>query len=167
MALFEKAEIERIIQGVVDTFLIPRFRELGMNATGQWLDSLEVKSEVDENFGIGVIRGAKYSEQLAYGRRPNKNQSHDELRRWAYGMANFNPEFMAWLQVRGLTEYGVEVAYTIAKNGTTWYQKGGTDLIEILQSQEVIDYINSEISNYLRAGAEAEIVRITKETLEA
>lgn len=163
MALLEAKDIEDILNEVVDTFLIPRFMELGMNATGNWLQQLEIRSEVDENFGIGVIRGEHYSEYLALGRMPNKVQDTDALRRWAYGMANSNPEFMAWLEARGLTDYGVQIAYKIGQEGTSWYKQGGTDLIEILSSKEVVEFITERISVLLISGAKAEIQRELKE----
>ena len=139
-------EIERIMQGVVDRFLIPKFKELEMNATGEWIDSLEVKAE--EN--VGYIRGRDYSEYLVRGRRPNQDQSTDAKRRWAFGMANSNPQFKAWLNARGLTQYGVQIAYKIASVGTTWYEKGGSDLLEVLESQAVIEYVQNEITPLIR-----------------
>lgn len=155
MALLEAKDIDSILQEVVDTILIPRFNELGMNATGNWIEQLEVRSEVDNNFGLGVIRGEKYSEQLAYGRKP--------------GAAPPIQPLIEWVQAKmGLSgQQAVSAAFAISKKianeGTTWYQKGGTDLIEILSSKEVVDLITQRISVLLVANSKAEIQRELKE----
>lgn len=161
MIYFHQQEIERILTEVVNRFLIPKFRELGMNATGEWLDSLEVTTGDNS----GTIRGRDYSQYLAKGRGPNKNTDKNEMRKWAYGMANSNPEFIKWLQARGLSEYGVQIAYTIAKNGTTWHQKGGSDLIEVLESVEVREYITTEMRGMMQVELSERLIREAQEIL--
>lgn len=116
---------------------------LGMDASGEWRKSLHAKGN--------VLRGRKYTEQLQYGRKPNKDQDPKALKKWAYGMAMFNPSFKNWLEIRGLTQYGIQIAYKIAENGTTWYQQGGTDLMDVLESREVIEYINERMSVHIKA----------------
>lgn len=147
------AEILNIIQQVVDQFLIPKFNVLGMNATGRWLQSLEVGARDS----VGVIRGESYTEFLTKGRRPNENQDPKAKAKWAFGMANNNPQFKAWLQARGLVEYGVQIAYKIADKGTTWHEKGGTDLIEMLNERQVIDFINNKITIIINERLEREL----------
>ncbi len=120
------------MQWTVDNILIPHFMALGLNASGEWVNSLKVR---DDN-GEGIISGRKYTEQLVYGRRPNQDQTHKGKAKWAYGMANFNDKFIQWLQIRGLTDYGFQIAYKIADEGTNIYKDGGTDLIEILEKPE-------------------------------
>ena len=56
------------MQGVIDLFLKPKFNELGMSASGQWLDSLE---PLVVN-GNGEIWGMDYTYWLANGRKPGK-----------------------------------------------------------------------------------------------
>ena len=68
MAFFEVEEVEQVLKKVVELFLVPRFKELGMPATGEWEQNLEV---VAESIG-GKIRGRDYSQQLAFGRKPGK-----------------------------------------------------------------------------------------------
>ena len=131
-----ETEIETILRGVIDLFLIPRFEELGMNASGEWRDNLEVRGS--------SIWGRYYTEYLQYGRGPNRNQDTDYLRRWAYGMANYNPEFKRWLEIKGLTEFGVGIAYNIGKEGTQYYKDGGTTLLEVLNEPKTLDYIKEQ-----------------------
>lgn len=132
----EQEEIERVISEVITLFLIPKFRELGMPATGEWEENIHARGN--------EIWGRAYTEYLVNGRPPNTNQDPDAKRRWAYGMANSNPEFKAWLNARGLQEYGVQIAYKIADVGTSWYPNG-SDLLEVLESQEVVNYISEQI----------------------
>ena len=130
-------EVETILDDVIRLFLIPRFEQLGMNATGQWRDNVEARGS--------SIWGEHYTVQLVNGRRPNADQSPDAIRRWSYGMAKFNPEFMRWLQARGLQEYGVQIAYKIGEQGTQYYRDGGTTLLEVLNEQQTIDYIAEQV----------------------
>ena len=130
---FETHELEAILQKVIDNFLIPRFNELGMNASGEWLASLEIEIGNDE----GKIRGRDYSEQLAQGRRPGKAPPIKQLERWVnakLGISGQEATSIAWA-----------ISKKIAKEGTTWYQKGGTDLIEVLSEPKTIQFMQEEL----------------------
>src|SRR5690554_4317675 len=131
-------EIERIMQGVVDRFLIPKFKELEMNATGEWLESLEVTA----NDNVSYIRGRDYSEYLARGRRPGNRPPIAPIERWVNAKLGIGGQ-----QARGVA---FAVATKIAQSGTTWYEKGGSDLLEVLESQAVIDYVQGEITPLIR-----------------
>jgi hypothetical protein len=161
MQFITEPEIITIIQKVVNDVLIRRFTELGMNATGQWIESLEVVAKDNK----GIIRGQNYTEYLAKGRRPNVNQDPKSKAKWAVGMAKKNPEFIQWLRIRGLTEYGIQIAYNIADKGTTWHQKGGTDLIEILTETKTLEIINNEIQQKITASITKELQRQINEIL--
>lgn len=130
---FETHELESILQKVIDNFLIPRFNELGMNATGEWLASLEIEIGNDE----GKIRGRDYSEQLAQGRKPGKAPPIRQLEKWVN----------AKLGISGpqATSIAFAISKKIAKEGTTWYNKGGTDLIEVLSEPKTIQFMQEEL----------------------
>ena len=133
MILIENREIEVILWKVIDTFLIPRFHELDMNASGEWLQSLEVQATPEG----GKIRGRHYSEQLAKGREPGRMPPVAALEKWVqakFGMSGSQATGMAWA-----------VAKKIQKSGTSWYQKGGSDLIELLEEPQVIEFIQQEL----------------------
>ena len=153
MQYFQPQDIERILTEVVNRFLIPRFRELGMNATGEWLDSLEVTT--GEN--SGTIRGREYSQQLALGRKPGKRPPIAPLEKWVnakFGITGAQARSMAFA-----------IATKIAKEGTTWYQKGGIDLIEVLESIEVRQYITGEMRGILQIELSERLIRQTQEIL--
>lgn len=153
MQYFNPNDIYNILNQVVELFLIPKFESLGMNATGEWLDNLEIR--IDEN--SGTIRGRQYSEQLAKGREPGKRPPIEPLKRWA--MAKFGYDEKRALGV------AFAVANKIAKEGTSWYQKGGTDLIEVLNSDEVSLYIRERLSGILQTRLADELQRSAQQIL--
>lgn len=143
-------EIMRVMQGVVDLFLVPKFRELGMNATGKWLDSLEVDARGSNE---GVIRGQMYSQWLAKGRAPGARPPITPIQMWV----------QAKLGIGAPESLGVAfaIANKIAKEGTTWYPNG-SDLLEVLQSVECIDYVTRELAILGRTQVKIEFNRMAQ-----
>lgn len=144
-------EIESVMQGVVDNFLIPKFNELGMNASGEWLNSLSVVGY--EN--TGEIKGRPYTEQLANGRMPGSMPPIEPIQKWAelkLGIFGDNARSAAFA-----------IAKKIQQSGTTWYQKGGTDIISILQSPEVIQYVNGRIGDFMSVNVQTYMEQRLKE----
>ena len=122
-----------------------------MNATGNWLDSLE--TEAREN--VGVIRGQDYSEFLARGRANGNMPPVNALIPWVnakLGLYGSEATSAAW-----------GIAKKIAAEGTSWYQKGGSDLLEVLESDEVISFIQGEYKNLVRVEVVNSFERMTRE----
>ena len=139
-------DIISIMDTVVQRFLIPKFQELNMNATGQWLASLETEARGN----VGVIRGQDYSEFLAKGRRPGGMPPVSAIQRWVeakLGLYGAEATSAAW-----------GIAKKIEQEGTSWYPEG-SDLLEVLESQEVIDYVTEEFRNAIRLQVEIEFKR--------
>ena len=136
MLVLTETDITTVMQEVIDLYLIPKFNELNMNASGEWLESLETESRQDTT---GVIRGQDYSQYLARGRRPNQNQDPIALRNWAVYFGR--TVIKDWADAKGITIPPIAIAYKIARDGTTWHEKGGSDLLEVLTSSEVIGHI--------------------------
>lgn len=157
--IFEKA-IAETMTWVVDTILIPHFQSLGLNASGEWIANVNTRVEGE----TGIINGRKYTEQLVWGRKPMKEglATHKEKAAWAYGMSQNNERFKNWLNIRGLSEYGFQVAYKIADVGTNIYQNGGTDLLEILERPETIQMINEHLSQHLKVEVQLYLEREIK-----
>lgn len=148
---FHPQDIERILTEVVNRFLIPKFKELGMNATGEWLESLEVTTGINS----GTIRGRDYSQYLAKGRKPGQRPPIAPLEKWVnakFGISGAQAKSMAFA-----------IATKIAKEGTTWHQKGGSDLIEVLESAEVQEYITGEMRGMLQVELEQRLIRNAQE----
>lgn len=139
--LLTDQEVNAILREVVDKFLIPRFNELKMNASGQWIDSL--RTDFDRSTKIGTIKGMDYTRFLTIGRNPNADQSEEALRAFAVWAGN---TFIGdWVRDKGITADPIAVAYSIGKNGTTWKRRGGSNLLEVFQEQKTIDFIRSKI----------------------
>lgn len=140
-------EITDIMHEVVVQFLIPHFLELGMEASGNWRENLMVGADPN----VGYIQGTRYTEQLVYGRRPGTYAPIEPLKQWAMIKLGLNEQ-----QARG-------AAFAISKKlhdeGSEYYKQGGTDLLEILKSPKVIDFINQKQKNYIEKQIELEINR--------
>lgn len=153
MPYITEPEIITIIQKVVNDVLIRRFTELGMNATGQWLESLEVVAKDSK----GIIRGQDYTEYLAKGRAGGSLPPIAPLTKWVtakFGVGGKQAVSIAWA-----------VAKKIQREGTTHYQKGGTDLLEILSEPNTLELINTEVQQKITVSITKELQRQINEIL--
>lgn len=145
-------DIKEVLEEVVRDFLIPKFYALGMNASGNWVNSLAVEV-VDGN---GYIKGTDYTYYLVNGRAQGTPPPIQPLINW---VAN----------KMGITgKEGVNIAYAvknkIAKEGTDYY-KNNTDLLEVLTSQEVTQFIYTRLGVIAGRSIRLEIVRRIRERL--
>jgi len=136
------------IQGVIDNFLKPKFISLGMNATGKWLDSLEARAVN----GNGEIWGMDYTYWLANGRKPGKMPPVSALIPWVnakFGVGGKEAIGIAWA-----------VATKLKNEGNSYYPDG-TDLLTVLESQEVKQYLIGKFETFFSI----EINKILKKQL--
>lgn len=148
---FDPHEIEQVIEKVINRFLLPRFHELGMEATGEWRHNLEIELGDDS----ATIKGRNYSEQLARGRKPGTLPPITPIKRWVqakFGYGEEESESIAWA-----------VAQKIKREGTTWYKKGGTNLIEILSEPETIEFVQNELEGILKVKIQENLIRNTQQ----
>lgn len=145
-------KITEVMNEVINRFLIPKFIELGMNASGKWLETLHGAGEN----GIGYIRGMDYTRYLANGRAPGKMPPIEPLVQWVGHKFGY---------------YGNEarsVAYAVAKKiqreGTDYYPQG-TDLVDILNSAEVRQFVYGQFAGFVRLQIATDIKRMLNETL--
>lgn len=151
--------IQDVLNEVVERFLKPKFIELGMNASGDWLRSLEVRTSLNR----GEIWGKYYSYWLSEGRGPNHNQSPESIGRFV-GWAG-SAFLRQWCIDKGIDpKLSYAIAYKIAKEGTDYYPNG-TDLIDVLQSSEVTQFINNKIGEYILQDTQLRITKMIKDTL--
>lgn len=123
----EQEQIEKIIHEIITLFLIPKFRDLGMHASGEWESNIEARSN--------QIWGRAYTEQLVSGREPGSMPPVEAIQRWAlakFGNGDIN---VAWA-----------IATKIKYEGTSWYPNG-SDLLEVLESKEVVDFISDKLKD--------------------
>ncbi|MBE4949916.1 hypothetical protein [Chryseobacterium culicis] len=140
-------EITSVMEEVIERFLIPRFNELGMNASGDWIKSVGPAAEP----GKGIIMGLDYTKYLTKGREPGKRPPVSALEKWVkskFGLSGRQAESMAWA-----------VAKNIEKSGTTWYEKGGSDLLEVLEEQQTINWIMMKLGEKAIPRIQEELLR--------
>jgi len=58
------------------------------------------------------------------------------------------------------------VSNNLKKFGSSWYRQGGTDLLEILQAQETIDYIIERTRSFIVQQVTLELRRSLKKTFK-
>lgn len=120
----------------IKTELVAKYDELGMRASGEWEQSLEVKVS-----GLsGIITGSHYTEQLVNGREPGKFPPIKAIRQW---ILEKPIHFVGKIKLSSLAFL---IARKIANDGTKYYQQGGTDLIESVITPERIQQIIDDVS---------------------
>lgn len=140
--------VERVLNEVVERFLKPKFISLGMNASGDWLNALEVRGN--------EIWGMDYTEYLVRGRSGGTIPPIAPLIRWVgqkFGLSG---------QEAISTAYAV--ATKIEREGTN-YHPNGTDLLEVLESREVKEFVMRELSQYVIKEVNQTFVRQAKQIL--
>lgn len=117
--------------------------QLGMKASGQWIESLDNKSQRLS----GQLWGEPYTEQLVNGRAPGKFPPIAMIEKWIYD--------------KGITPDGIKIsslafliARKIANEGTEYFKQGGTDLVDAVitpkRIQEIIDKVSEfHINSFL------------------
>lgn len=133
--------VEEILKEEFDQIVVElkqKHIELGMKASGQWLDSLEVEaSETNAR-----IYGEDYTEYLVNGREPGKFPPIDAIKQWIddKGIVSDIP----------VSSLAFLIARKIANEGTEYYKQGGTDLIDAVitpeRTQGIIDRIGSAMT---------------------
>lgn len=153
MITIPEQTILQTMQSVIDNILIPKFIELGMNASGEWISSLEPRV----NGQSGEIWGRDYTYYLVNGRAGGNRPPIAPLVRWV--------GYKLGLSGAEATGAAFAIANKIAKEGTDYYPDG-TDLLEVLSSKETTQYIYNEIGAELSGQLRTEIVRMAKQNLQ-
>lgn len=135
--------------------LIAKHRELGMEASGRWINSLEV---VQERLSVKIL-GAHYTYQLVNGRKPGKMPPVEMIKNWVQdkGIA------------RGKEATGLAWAISkkIAKEGTKYYRQGGTNLIEDVITPKRIQNIIDKVGINLVIEATTTFNKLLKQNILA
>lgn len=142
--------MKEVFQEVVDNYLKPHFIELGMNASGDWLNSLEVRI----NGNRAEIWGADYTEYLVNGRPPGGRPPIAPLIRWVgnkFGLSG-----------REAVSAAYAISNKIAEQGTEYYPQG-TDLLEILNLPEVKSFIYNKFGQIMTGEITASFERVIKQ----
>ncbi|BAP30133.1 uncharacterized protein CHSO_1096 [Chryseobacterium sp. StRB126] len=139
-------EIKSVMNEVVEKFLIPRFNKLNMNATGDWLAAVGGEAEPNR----GIIMGLDYTEKLVHGQEPTTVPIPD-LKRWAKAKFKLSDAAAAVAAVR--------VQKKIEAVGTTWYEQGGSNLLEVLEEQDTINFVNMKLGQIATPRIKEHLIR--------
>src|SRR5690554_2989055 len=152
MLVVPESLINEVLADVVEMYLKPKFIELGMNASGQWIRSLEVRTLLNR----GEIWGMDYTQYLVNGRRPGNRPPIAPLVEWVQNKFGYVGQ--------QATSTAFAVANKIAKESTEYYPDG-TVLLEVLNSREVMEFINERIGEYILEDTKLQFERMIKNTL--
>ena len=147
-------QIQKVMQGVIDNFLIPSFIESGHNASGKLIASLSADGFENKGF----INGNDYIQYIIYGRRPNKDQSPEALNHFTRWAGHYI--FKDWVKEKGINANPYSVALNVAKYG----YEGDKTLLNILQSPQVQTYVYDEMGIYLSGQVRLTIQESLKRT---
>src|SRR5690625_2997137 len=124
MIIVSAEAIEKALNVIID-IVVNRYDELDMRASGKTADSLEARAWDNH----GEIWGDKTFEYLAKGRPPSeKRPPVDAIFQWMLDKRSFTgpkTKSMAYA-----------IATSIQQEGTSWHKQGGSDILEILLSDE-------------------------------
>ena len=115
---------------------------LGMKASGNWIDSLEVQTTETS----GKLIGAKYSEQLETGRSKGKFPPIEAIKQWIVDKGIIN-------NIQGnitVSSLAFVIARKISKQGWKRKDHGGVNLISNIvtdkRMQSIIDKIGKDMA---------------------
>ncbi len=132
-------QIQKVMYGVINNYLIPDFINSGHNASSEFVRSVAG----DGHDNKGYITGNAYISFVINGRKPNKDQSPEALNHFMRWAGHYI--FKQWVQEKGISANPYAVAYHVGKYG----YEGDKDLLSILQSQQVNNYVYEQMGAYL------------------
>lgn len=134
--------------------LIEKHKELGMEASGDWVNSIEVKT----NKLHGQIEANDYSWYLQHGRKPGKMPPIKAIEKW------INDKGIVPLEKNlKISSLAFLIARKIKEEGTKYHKQGGTDLIDSVVTEERIQSIIDKISYVHITKFKSQIINLYKE----
>ena len=144
------------------TDLVKNYKRLGLKASGDWAKSLkefDKKTSTGRKFGI---QGNDYTQYLELGRRPNKNQNPEYLKRWV-GWAG-STFLKKWVEDKRLNISPFAVAWKIAREGTKVPNKNNAGgLVSDVVTTKRINELNKELSYYYISEFKSDIIKNLKD----
>lgn len=149
MDFITEDQIKEVTFEIIELFLKPDFIQRGHNASGNWMNSLDVRVEVRDNGFSSIITAPDYTYYLIFGRGPNKDQSKEGLRHFAGWAGKYI--FEPWMRQKGISLNPYAVAYSIARHGTKEYRVGDHSFLNVLEDQQVKNYLNERVGAFISA----------------
>ena len=150
-------QIQKVMYGVINDFLIPDFIKSGHNASGELIASLAG----DGYDNKGFINGNAYISFVIDGRKPNKDQSPEALNHFMRWAGHYI--FKQWVKDKGITASPYAIAYHVGKYG----YEGDKDLLNILISPEVNNYVYEQMGVYLNGQIKLTVQQSIKQLFNA
>lgn len=130
--------------GEVKKDLLERYNRLGYKASGDWGKSLEEDVSEKPDRIVISMEANEYSEQMVFGRRKNKNQNPEALRKFV-GWAG-STVIKKWVEDKGLNLNPFAVAYSIARNGWKAKKDSKGNLVSGAVTQKKVDELNKSLT---------------------
>lgn len=124
---------------LISVDLKAQYIALGMRASGKWADALEVLASTSS----ATILGLDYTEQLVNGRPSGKQPPVADILNWIIekGIKPLNDR-MRYSTLAFL------IARKIGREGTKYFQQGGTDLVSSVITPERIQNILDRVADF-------------------
>ncbi|MGV0964776.1 hypothetical protein [Empedobacter falsenii] len=132
--LLEVNEVIEMGNQLVTNILIPIFDAKNINNTGEFRESLEAKATSSNELQIW---GVDYSEFAVNGRKSGKQPPVKQIEKWVQQRLGYSGD-------KALT-VAFAITNKIKKEGTDRHQQMTDKLVDILYSQEVTQYITTEV----------------------
>lgn len=114
--------------------LIQHHKALGMEASGNWIKSLDVQAKNDSV----VMKGVEYTNQLINGTPPGTWVPKENMMKWIKDkniQSDLKPSILAYL-----------ISRKIFEEGTRYFKQKGTDLIDKIFTPERIQKVIDKVS---------------------
>lgn len=135
--ILEVNEVIYIGNEVIKRFVLPIIDRNNIKNTGEFRDSLEAQTNIPN---IIEIWGVDYSHFAVSGRGSGKQPPVKELQKWVQSKFGYGAD--------KAKQVAFAIANKIKKEGTERHSKH-LNLIEILESQEVKNYITNEVTKII------------------
>jgi len=132
--LLEINDAIRIVNDLVTTILVPMFTNKNIKNTGEFLESLEAKTTSSSEIQIW---GVDYSEFAVNGRKKGKQPPVTNIEKWVQTKFGYSGD--------KAKQVAFAITNKIKKEGTDRHQQMTDKLVDILNSQEVTQYITTEV----------------------
>lgn len=127
--------------------LIARYNELGMPASGEWSESVELIAKGSS----GIIMANDYTWYMEHGRKPGKFPPIMAIEKW------INDKGIPVTDI-SVSSLAFIIARKIAKEGTKYFQMGGSNFVDSVVTAERIQKIIDRLSRFQIGEFQSQII---------
>lgn len=145
--LLEVNEVIHIGNEVIKRFILPIIDRNNIKNTGEFRDSLEAQAT---SSNIIEIWGVDYSHYAVSGRGGGKQPPVRELQKWVQSKFGYGQD--------KAKQVAFAISAKIKKEGTDRHQQMTDKLVDILESQEVKNYITQEVMKIINKRIQEKLI---------